>query len=162
RRQSNEDQATSSYIEAQKIFAHIGKADREVDAFSALRDLYHRSISVTAEVPYTKAQKIFARKVFEGDQANALFGIGVVYRHQSKYDQATLSYTQAHEIYSRISHKNGQANALYGLGEVYRRQYRKEQALSSYKQAREIYARLGKDSGVRQVTWALLSLRSVP
>ncbi|KAG9041016.1 hypothetical protein FS837_012842 [Tulasnella sp. UAMH 9824] len=138
-------------MEAQEIFARIGKADKEVNVLCELRDLYYDpSNNIDPEGFHAEARKISARKLFDevqangADQAKALYRMGEVYCGQSLHNLATPFYAQAYEIYSHIGDENGQANALYRLGQLYRRQSEYDQATSYYTEAQEIFARIGK------------------
>ncbi|KAG8949693.1 hypothetical protein FRC00_008045, partial [Tulasnella sp. 408] len=93
----------------------------------------------------TQAHDIYSRIGHENGQANALYGLGEVYRDQSKYDQAAFIYSEAQKIYTRIGNGKGKADASYGLGAVYHQQSKYEQAVSIYSEAQRLYARIGND-----------------
>ncbi|KIO26994.1 hypothetical protein M407DRAFT_23687 [Tulasnella calospora MUT 4182] len=99
--------------------------------------------------------------------ANAVDGLGHIYRAQLKNQEAEKAFRQAHEIHSRIGNDlgaanagaheihsrignfTGVANAVDGLGHIYRAQLKNQEAeLRALREAHEIHSRIGNDIGV--------------
>ncbi|KAG8931502.1 hypothetical protein FRC01_001227, partial [Tulasnella sp. 417] len=100
-----------------------------------------------AEEALNKAHEIHSRIGNDLGTANALQGLGSIYRAQSRYREAEDALKKAHGIHSRIGNDLGTANALDGLGSIYRGQSRYREAEEALKKAHEIHSRIGSDLG---------------
>ncbi len=80
--------------------------------------------------------------------AQTLNSLGIVYRSQSKWEQAIDCYEQSLEISRRLGDEHGVAQTLNNLGAVYESQGKWEQAIDCYEQSLEISRRLGDEHGV--------------
>ncbi|KIO20492.1 hypothetical protein M407DRAFT_29854 [Tulasnella calospora MUT 4182] len=107
-------------------------------SFQLVRTSIHSE--TIAKASYPQAQEIYARIGNEQGLANAILGLGTVYRVQHKYAEAEELYTRAQEIYNRVGNGLGRANTLHGLGQVNREQGRRMEAASFYAQARDLYS----------------------
>ncbi|KAG8903403.1 hypothetical protein FRC01_009208, partial [Tulasnella sp. 417] len=79
--------------------------------------------------------------------ANALQGLGEIYRAQSRNREAEEALKKALEIHSRIGNDMGTANALQGLGDLHRTQSRSQEAEKCLTKAQHIYSLIGDDLG---------------
>ncbi|KAG9026647.1 hypothetical protein FS837_004540, partial [Tulasnella sp. UAMH 9824] len=98
-----------------------------------------------AEQAFREAHKMHSRIGHNLGAANALTGLGEVYRARSEYQKAEQTFEEAHRIYSRIGNDQDAVRALHCLGNLCFAQFRYQDMETFYCKA--VSAELHDDTG---------------
>jgi tetratricopeptide (TPR) repeat protein len=87
-----------------------------------------------------KREKAWKVSVYQGvhnrrAEAQCIYNLGKVARHQSRYMQATERYEKAHAFYEEVSDKQGKAQYIYELGALALEPSKYDEARSRFKEA---------------------------
>ncbi len=85
---------------------------------------------------YQRALTIFQELDYKDFENEILIGIGQIYSHQGRYDEALTLYQQAQTFYAQTySSALAKGDLLYNMGQLYEAQGQLEEALTAYQQA---------------------------
>lgn len=102
-----------------------------------------------AEKAYTEARTVaHASDALRTEEAEASYGLGLVYRQQGRFDRAQIEFQRDLALNGQLSNRKNEARALNALGvvEYFNRSY--ERALAYFQQALEIRRAIGERAGV--------------
>ena len=115
--------------------AEFGNLSSDLQEWEDALGWYEQSLAKWKEL---ESQKL----VNKSGAAAVLNGIGIVYGHQGRLDEAAMLHEQAAEIFQLLGIRDGEAQALAGLGEVRIAQARKDEAVHVLEKAIAIFDEL--------------------
>ncbi len=118
------------------------KADAGALKAEGLR-LFEEGLYEEAAERFGQAQELFAAQGDEGEAAEVLNNLGVVYRLMHEWEQAQSALEEARAAFGRIGDKNREAQALGNLGGLLASQGERLRAQEYLRQAADLFAGLG-------------------
>jgi len=150
-------EAISDYAQAEDAVKRaLELAKAESDQEGQARCLARLGMLAWRQGTYEAAERLYSEALamvegeanYRGVEAEARYGLGLVYRQQGKYDDAQVQFKHDLTLSRHIINRQDEAKALDALGhvELLRRNY--QEAIRYYQQALDIRKAIGDLAGV--------------
>ena len=97
---------------------------------------------------YEKALELIAEQPgFGVEQAQILYGLGIIFREQEQFKNAILQLQQCLQLYQQLEHRQGEADTLMVLGLIAYRRHDFKEAQAKYEQVLTIHHTIGNRTG---------------
>ncbi|MGE5516235.1 MAG: tetratricopeptide repeat protein [Bacteroidota bacterium] len=116
-----------------------------LDRFTATDDASHLK---TAEGHFTQARDVFVKEGAKDDLANQWSNLGLVYRHQKKFVQATKAHQEGLKLDRAAGNRIGEVDSIGNLGRVAEDSGDIWKARDLYRQAFDLAQRVGYARGI--------------
>ncbi len=111
--------------------------------------VWRRGDYTTATEHYHMALNILGNEPrYANEEADARYGLGLVYRQQGQYGQARAQFDRALAIYRRLGHRPNEAKTLIVIGHVEHYRHNLAAAMAAYQAALPLYRSTGDRAGI--------------
>lgn len=117
--------------------------------------LFYEGLYDEALTRFKQAQERLAAEGNEGEAAEMINNMGVIYRLQGRWDEAIAALEEARAVFVRLGDRSREAQTLGNLGGLYASKHEREKAKECLRQAADIFAALGDEQRYGETLIAL-------
>jgi len=162
-------ESISEYPQARQMIEWaLGLAQSTADVKGEARCYARWGMIAWRQGDYESAEQIYRQSLaitqnevrFLAEEAEARYGLGLVYRQQGKYNQAKVQFQRELDLNRQLANRQYEARALNALGGVEHSERNFDAALDYCREALNIRRAIGDRAGIAASTFNLAQLMS--